>query len=113
MEADAMRVFAGNGVARDGSGITIDIPKTWLLVKELVTAPEAAVQWVFMYEPIAARLIAHAEASGEPEELIARARQAMKQPGDSARHDDHMHVRVYCSQGDRAFGCVDSGPMEL
>ena len=41
-------------------------------------------QWVFMYEPIAARLIEHAEAIGEPEALIARARQALKQPGDSA-----------------------------
>ena len=38
---------------------------------------------------------------------------ALKQPGDSARHDDHMHVRVYCSKSDREFGCVDMGPMEL
>ncbi|HWU86718.1 MAG TPA: penicillin-insensitive murein endopeptidase [Kofleriaceae bacterium] len=113
MEADAMHVFDRNGVARDGSGITIDVPKTWLLVKELVTAPEAPVQWVFMYEPIAARLIAHAEEAGEPEAVIARVRQALKQPGDSARHDDHLHVRVYCSKTDRAYGCVDAGPMEL
>lgn len=113
MEADAMRLFDGRGVARDGSGISIDIPKTWLLVKELVTAPEAPVQWVFMYEPIAALLIAHAEAAGEPEALVARARKALKQPGDSARHDDHMHVRVYCAKADRAYGCLDSGPFEL
>jgi hypothetical protein len=45
--------------------------------------------------------------------VIAKARLALKQPGDSARHDDHMHVRVYCSKGDREFGCVDMGPMEL
>jgi penicillin-insensitive murein DD-endopeptidase len=113
MEADAMRVFNGQGVARDGSGITIDLPRMWLLVKELVTAPEAAVQWIFMYEPIAARLIEHAVAIGEPEPLVARARKALKQPGDSARHDDHLHVRVYCSQADRAYGCIDVGPMEL
>ena len=24
-----------------------------------------------------------------------------------------MHVRVYCSAADRAYGCVDIGPMEL
>jgi hypothetical protein len=24
-----------------------------------------------------------------------------------------MHVRVYCSRGDREFGCTDMGPMEL
>ncbi len=26
---------------------------------------------------------------------------------------EHMHVRVYCSDRDRMFGCVDIGPMEL
>jgi penicillin-insensitive murein endopeptidase len=113
MEADAMRVHDGNGVARDGSGITLDVPMTWLLVKELLTAPEAMVQWVFMYEPIAVRLLAHAEAIGEPEAIVVRARKALKQPADSGRHDDHLHVRIYCPRSDRAYGCVDTGPMEL
>lgn len=112
-EPDAMHVFNKAARAIDGSGITVDIPRTWMLVKELLTAPEAVVQWVFMYEPIARRLIEHAERIGEPEALVARARKAMRQPGDSARHDDHMHVRVYCSTADRAYGCVDIGPMEL
>ena len=112
-EADAMHVFDAQGVAKDGSGITIDVPRTWLLVKELVVAPEAPVQYIFMYEPIAQLLLEHAAKIGEPEALIARARKTLRQPGDSARHDDHMHVRVYCARGDRAYGCVDIGPMEL
>jgi penicillin-insensitive murein endopeptidase len=112
-EADAMRVFGPDAKARDGSGISIDIPRTWLLVKAIVTAPEARVQWVFMFEPIAAKLIEHATQIGEPAELIARARKTLKQPGDSARHDDHLHVRVYCADRDKQFGCVDIGPMEL
>lgn len=113
VEPDVMRVFTPRGLARDGSGYAIDIPRTWQLVRELVTAPEATVQWVFVYEPIAAQLIAHASAAGEPEALIARARRALKQPGDSARHDDHLHIRVYCAADDRAYGCVDIGPLEL
>lgn len=112
MEADAMRVFDQNGVARDGSGITIDIPRTWELVRSLITAREAIVQWVFMYQPIANKLLEHAIAKGEPEHLIVRAQLVMKQPGDSAPHDDHIHVRVYCTERDRAYGCVDIGPME-
>jgi penicillin-insensitive murein endopeptidase len=112
-EPDAMHVFDGRGIARDGSGIRIDVPRTWLLVKELVAAPEAPVQWIFMYEPIAQLLIDHAKQIGEPMAVITRARRALKQPGDSARHDDHMHVRIYCSHADRAYGCVDLGPMEL
>ncbi|HEX3763190.1 MAG TPA: penicillin-insensitive murein endopeptidase [Kofleriaceae bacterium] len=112
-EPDAMHVFDGRGRARDGSGLTVDVPRTWLLVKELITAPEAPVQWIFIYEPLARRLIEHAAQIGEPEGLIARARRTLKQPGDSARHDDHMHVRVYCAPADRVYGCVDIGPMEL
>lgn len=112
-EADAMRIFDPEGKAKDGSGISVDIGRTWLLIKELVVAHEATVQWVFMYEPIAVKVLEHAVATNEPEELIARVRLALKQPGDSAPHNDHMHVRVYCSDRDRAFGCVDIGPMEL
>jgi len=112
-EADAMRVFDRNGKARDKSGITVDVPRTWMLVKELVDAPEATVQFVFMYEPISQLLLEHAKQIGEPEAVIARARRALKQPGDSARHDDHMHIRIYCDVEDRQFGCLDSGPMDL
>lgn len=112
-EADAMHVFGPDGKAKDGTGISVDIPRTWLLVKALVTAPEARVQWVFMFEPIAAKLVEHATQIGEPEALIARARMTLKQPGDSARHDDHLHVRVYCADRDKPFGCVDIGPMEI
>lgn len=112
-EADAMHVFDAAGRAVDGSGLTVDIPRTWLLVKEIVTAPEAAVQWIFLYEPLSRRLIEHATKIGEPDAVIARARKTLKQPGDSARHDDHMHVRVYCATADRAYGCRDLGPMEL
>lgn len=113
LEADAMRVFDANGRATDGSGITIDIPRTWQLVKQLVTAPEAPVQFIFMYEPIAVRLLERAAKIGESPLVIARARMALYQPGRRAPHDDHMHVRVYCSDTDRRYGCVDTGPMEL
>ncbi|MDX2089299.1 MAG: penicillin-insensitive murein endopeptidase [Kofleriaceae bacterium] len=112
-EADAMRVFDREGRAVDGSGITVDIPRMWELVKALITAPEADVQWTFLYAPIAQKILDHALAIGEPELLVNRARMTLKQPGDSAPHNDHMHVRIYCSPHDRAFGCMDIGPLEL
>lgn len=113
IEPESMQRFNATGHAVDGSGVTLDVPRTWLLVKELLTAPEAVVQWVFVHEPIAKRLLEHAERTGEPEPVLARARTAMRQPSAVARHDDHMHVRVYCAAADRAYGCVDFGPMEL
>ncbi len=113
IEADAMHTFDGRGRSHDQSNLSLDVPRTWLLVKELVSAPEATVQFIFMYEPIAQLVFEHATAIGEPPQVIAKARRALRQPGDSARHDDHMHVRIYCSNSDREFGCVDFGPMEL
>jgi hypothetical protein len=112
-EADAMHVFDSRGRAKDGSGITIDVPRTWLLVKDLVTAPEATVQYIFMYEPIAQLLIDHAKQAGEPAWVVTKVRRALRQPGDSARHDDHLHVRIYCAPSDREYGCQDIGPLEL
>ncbi len=113
VEPTAMLLFDSEGKDRAGSGMTIDVARNWLLVRDLVTAPEASVQWVFMYEPIAEALLAHAIATGEPELLVARARRAMRQPGDSAKHDDHIHVRVFCSAMDRALGCVDTGSSDM
>jgi hypothetical protein len=108
-----MHVFNRKLVAVDGSGITLDVPRTWALVKELLTARAAYVQFIFMYAPIAERLIDYARANGEPETVIARAMKTLKQPGDSAPHNDHLHVRVYCAQNDRMYGCVDIGPLEM
>ena len=113
VENDAMHVFRGDLVAVDGTGLTVDIPRVWNLVRELLTAPEAPVQWVFMYQPIANAIVEHAIKIGEPEALVERAKKACKQPGDSAPHNDHMHVRVYCAVSDRQYGCLDIGPMEL
>jgi penicillin-insensitive murein DD-endopeptidase len=112
-EPDVMRVFDGRLLAKDGSGVTLDVTRTWLLVKELLTAQEAYVQFIFMYRPIAEKLIEHATKIGESDVVIARAMKALKQPGDSAPHNDHMHVRIYCPPTDRMYGCVDIGPLEL
>jgi penicillin-insensitive murein endopeptidase len=112
-EPEVMRVFDGKLVAKDGSGVTLDVPRSWQLVKELLTAQEAYVQFIFMYRPIAERLIEYATKNGESDVVLARAIKALKQPGDSAPHNDHMHVRIYCPATDRMYGCVDIGPLEL
>jgi hypothetical protein len=84
-----------------------------MAVKELLTAKEAYVQFIFMYRPISERLIAYATKNGESDVVLARAMKALKQPGDSAPHNDHFHVRIYCPATDRMYGCVDIGPLEL
>lgn len=113
VEPDKMSEFGPDGKAKDGSGQSVDVPRMWLLIRELLTAPEAPVQWMFLYEPLAKRILEHARAQGEPDALLAKARQALHWPGPVAPHDDHLHVRIYCSKADRAFGCIDSPPYDL
>ncbi len=112
-EPDAMHKFNRKLVAADGSGITLDVPRTWAVVRELLTAQEAYVQYIFMYAPIAEKVIEYAKSQGEPEKIVARAMKTLKQPGDSAPHNDHFHVRIYCAPNDRMYGCVDIGPLEM
>jgi penicillin-insensitive murein endopeptidase len=87
-----------------------DGPRNWALVKAMLTNPEVEVQWIFVEPGIAQLLLAEAERQGEPRELVDLARALLHQPNDSAPHDDHMHVRLYCDPSDRIFGCSDRGP---
>jgi penicillin-insensitive murein DD-endopeptidase len=114
VEVQTMRRFGASGASTDdrwvkGAPLRFDVDRNWQLVKALLTAPEAEVQYVFIFEPLAILLLDHARASGEPESLIELARSAMVQPGDSAPHDDHMHIRIFCSALDVARGCQDRG----
>jgi penicillin-insensitive murein endopeptidase len=113
---DDMRHFGPDGKTTDdaefeGKGWVFDVERNWLLVRALVEYRWARVQRIFLFQPLIEQLLAHAAARGEPEALIERAALILTQPGDSAPHDDHMHVRIVCSPQDRAYGCVDYGQL--
>jgi penicillin-insensitive murein DD-endopeptidase len=111
---DAMRPFGADGWTADphdgAPRLRFDAARNWALIRALITAPEAHVQFIFLYEPLSEQVLDYARAHGASEPVLARARAVLHQPSDSARHDDHMHVRIYCSAADRAAGCVDHGP---
>jgi len=88
---------------------TFDVERNWALVKAVLEHPGARVQWMFVATALRRAMFEYAEAQGEPEELLIRARQMVKQPGDSTPHNDHFHVRVYCEPSERIHGCRDKG----
>lgn len=63
--------------------------------------------FIFVYEPLAHLLLDHAIAAGEPNGVVEHAAYLLHQPSDSAPHDDHFHVRIYCAPSDRPLGCSD------
>lgn len=112
IQATEMKALADDGVARDGSGHALDVERTWRLVRTLLASRVATVQHIFLYEPLSLLLLDHARAVGEPDWLVELARQTLFEP-PNAPHDDHLHVRVYCSAADAAAGCADFGNLRL
>jgi penicillin-insensitive murein endopeptidase len=93
-----------------GHGLRFDVERNWLVAKVLLESPTNEVQWLFIAEWLEEILIEHAEEIGEDARLIARARDAMRQPSDSSPHADHFHVRLFCSELDLLEGCLNYGP---
>ncbi|EDM80704.1 penicillin-insensitive murein endopeptidase [Plesiocystis pacifica SIR-1] len=88
-----------------------DDARNWLLIEALLSDRAVRVQWIFVSNALEARMLRWAERHDRPRWLIEYGREIMRQPGASAPHDDHFHVRVYCSRADRALGCEDTGPI--
>jgi penicillin-insensitive murein endopeptidase len=87
-----------------------DSKRNWQLVEALLTDPSIRVQWIFVSNGLRNRLLAYAKRAKRPEWVVEYARTVLRQPG-KAPHDDHFHVRVYCTRTDRFHGCFDSGPV--
>lgn len=91
--------------------LRFDTERNWRLVEALLQDPHAGVIRVFCASWIKAMLLDHARRVGAPGWLVERADLVLAQPGDSAPHDDHFHVRVACTPGERVLGCQDGGPL--
>jgi penicillin-insensitive murein endopeptidase len=95
---------------RSREGWTLDVPRTWTMVAALIEAAPSHIQWLFVSRPIRTALLDHAAAIGAPDDIVRIASSVLHQPGDSAPHDDHLHVRIYCAQDDLLEGCDNWGP---
>ncbi len=104
--------FGADGLAEtpEHGFVRFDVDRNWRLVRALVTDPEASIQYIFVARWIEALLVEHALAAGEPLETVWRAQVVLRQPGDSAAHDDHFHVRIACTPDEAARGCAEGGP---
>jgi len=93
----------------DDVDVWLDVPRTWRFVQAILEDEEALVQRIFVVEHLRAILLAHAEAIGAPEAVRVRFADVTCQP--SYPHDDHLHVRLFCTDEDLGAGCADGPPM--
>ncbi|HEY6724568.1 MAG TPA: penicillin-insensitive murein endopeptidase [Polyangiaceae bacterium] len=105
-------VPVGNdGLAEIGTEyLRFDVERNWLLLRELLTSHMIEVQWLFISRDLEAMLIDYALARETDLDLVWQAETVMLQPGDSAPHDDHVHLRIACRPDEAVYGCEGGGP---
>ena len=91
----------------DDVPVRIDIPRTWRFVAALL-AEDAAVQRILIVEHLRSALLAEAKRQGTAKDIVQRFAEVTCQP--RFPHDDHMHIRVFCSAEDVRAGCEDPKP---
>ncbi|HJL15288.1 MAG TPA: penicillin-insensitive murein endopeptidase [Sandaracinaceae bacterium LLY-WYZ-13_1] len=102
--------FKDLAVRDDDVVVRLDAPRTWRFVQALLEGPHGhLVQRIFVAEHLRTRLMRAAERSRAPEAIVERFGQITCQPG--APHDDHLHIRFYCTLEDLEHGCEDSPPI--
>lgn len=94
----------------DDVAVRLDVPRTWRLVRALVEDEQAAVQRFFVAEHVRTLLLAEGARVGAPPPTLERAGDVMCEPR-STPHDDHLHLRLFCSAEDLGRGCVDATPL--
>ncbi|MEE9381955.1 MAG: penicillin-insensitive murein endopeptidase [Nannocystaceae bacterium] len=96
-------------VADDDVPVSIDVPRTWLFLESLALDPDAHIQQVYVAEHVRTLLLDHAASTGAPIAAIERLGHLTCQP--RFPHDDHLHIRFFCTPDDIRAGCRDNRPI--
>lgn len=93
----------------DDFPVRIDVPRTWAFVAALLADERVQIQQIFIVEHLRALLLAHGKKAGADAAILQRFADVTCQP--RFPHDDHMHIRVFCTAEDIAGGCTDVSPI--
>ncbi|MGM0557789.1 MAG: HEAT repeat domain-containing protein [Myxococcota bacterium] len=99
----------GTFESEDGEVYHFDAERNWTLIEGLVRASDDDIQYIFVSDALRRMLLTEARRRGASRSIIARAERILHQPGGALPHNDHFHVRVYCSETDVRSGCEDFG----
>jgi penicillin-insensitive murein endopeptidase len=105
--------FGADGLAAVPSTrrfVRFDVERNWHLVKALLLSSRTPVQRLYASHELEALMIDYARARGEDADLVWHAEMVLAEPGDSAPHDDHFHLRVACTREQTIGGCDGGGP---
>ncbi|MBQ9394721.1 MAG: HEAT repeat domain-containing protein [Proteobacteria bacterium] len=84
--------------------LTFDLEKNTTLIELLLTHPKINVQFIFLAKYIRSAIHKELINRGASEDLLARFEETVQV---QAAHNDHFHIRTYCSNSDICAGCID------
>jgi penicillin-insensitive murein endopeptidase len=93
----------------DEGVFVFDAPRNWALVEGLIESADGRLQYIFVSDPLRRMLLAEARRQGASRKVISRAETLLHQPGGALPHNDHFHIRIYCSETDIRSGCRNVG----
>ena len=93
----------------DDIPLRVDLSRTWRFIEAMLTPRDNEVQRMFVVEHLRTMLLQEAVTQRAPRAVIRRFEEVTCQP--SYAHDDHLHIRFFCSAEDIALGCADGNPM--
>ncbi len=95
--------------ADDDVHVRIDVPRTWAFIGALVGDERNHVGRIFVVEHVRTMLLEEGKRVGADKAVLERVGHLMCQP--KFPHDDHMHIRLFCSPDDITAGCLDTAPI--
>lgn len=101
--------FKDLAVRSDDVELRFDAKRTWRFMQSFLEVAGDSVQRIFIVEHVRTMLLAEAERVKAPKKIKERFELITCQP--ETPHDDHMHIRLFCSAEDIAAGCIDGSPM--
>ncbi len=81
-----------------------DMKRNWSLVRHLMLDTETEVEFIFVSRRVKRWLLTYAAETEETPELLKKATKLLHVPKGTRGHNDHMHVRITCSEQDIASG---------
>lgn len=99
----------GKFTGTDGKTYVFDAARNWKLIEGLVEHGRGSIQYVFISNPLRKALLEEARRVGADADVVAHAAEILTQPGGALPHNDHFHVRLFCSQDDVRSGCENEG----
>lgn len=95
--------------ADDDVPVRIDVPRTWAFIEALVSDERNTLGRIYVVEHVRTMLLDEGTRTGASTAVLERAGHLMCQP--KFPHDDHMHIRFFCTPDDIEAGCLDTAPI--